>query len=66
MRVFASLGHYMATTNDFGVQIHQYAAAHLDLRVNGESVAIDVETDYPWDGQISLKVRECPRRGPFH
>jgi len=60
MRVFASLGHYMATTNDFGVQIHQYAAAHLDLRVNGESVAIDVETDYPWDGQLSLKVRECP------
>ena len=60
MRVFASLGHYMATTDDLGVQIHQYAAAHLDLRVNGESVAIAMETDYPWDGQVSLKVRESP------
>ena len=60
MRVFASLSHYMATTNDLGVQLHQYAAAHLDLRVNGESVAIDMETDYPWDGQVSLKVRESP------
>ena len=49
---------YMATVDDLGVQLHQYATAHLGLQVNGESVALEMETDYPWDGQVSLKVRE--------
>ncbi len=60
MRIFASLGHYLATTDDRGVQVHQYAAAHLDLRVHGEAVVIDAATDYPWDGQVRLKVCESP------
>ena len=60
MRIWASLSHYIATVDDLGVQLHQYATAHLDLRVNGESVALEMETDYPWDGQVTLKVRESP------
>lgn len=60
MRILSSLSHYLATTDDSGVQLHQYMAAHLDLKVMGESVVLDIETDYPWDGQVSLKVREIP------
>ncbi len=60
MRIFASLGHYMATTDERGVQLHQYAAAHLDLAVHGEAVALDVATAYPWDGRVSVKVCTSP------
>jgi uncharacterized protein len=58
MRLFSSLGHYLATVNKTGVQIHQYAAAQLALKVQGEPVQIDVETDYPWHGLVKLTIVE--------
>jgi DUF1680 family protein len=60
MRILSSLSHYMATSSDTGVQLHQFATASLDLNLHGEPVTLDIETDYPWDGQVTLSVRESP------
>jgi DUF1680 family protein len=56
MRLLASLHHYLATADERGVQLHQYATA--DLR-HGE-VALRVRTDYPWDGRVELEVVAAP------
>lgn len=57
-RTFASLAAYVATTSDAGVQLHQYMPAAIDTTLpNGEVVALDVETDYPADGRVTVRVR---------
>jgi hypothetical protein len=60
MRLLSSLSHYMATANESGVQIHQYATAQLDVVVQGEPVQIAMESEYPWQGQITLIVNATP------
>lgn len=58
MRLFASLHHYVATANDTGVQIHQYAAAQIAATVQGQPVQLAVETDYPLNGRIRLTMQK--------
>lgn len=60
MRLLSSLGHYLATANKSGVQIHQYATAQLDVVVQGEPVQIVMESEYPWQGQITLTMNVAP------
>ena len=60
MRLLASLGHYAATGDASGLQIHQYAAAH----VVAPSVALRMETAYPWDGQVRLTLEDTSA-GPW-
>jgi uncharacterized protein len=50
MRLLASLPHYLATVDDGGVQIHQYATSTLGR--------VRVRTDYPWDGRVEIEVLE--------
>jgi uncharacterized protein len=51
MRLLASLPHYLATYDDGGVQVHQYASATLG--------PVRVRTDYPWDGRVEVEVLEA-------
>ncbi|MEH0399518.1 glycoside hydrolase family 127 protein [[Kitasatospora] papulosa] len=51
MRLLASLPHYMASEDDDGVQLHQYAT--------GVYGPVSVETDYPWDGRIAVTAGEA-------
>jgi DUF1680 family protein len=60
MRLLSSLGHYMVTANESGVQIHQYAMAQLDVTVQDEPIQIAMESEYPWQGQITLTVNTTP------
>lgn len=53
MRLLASLPHYMASEDDDGVQLHQYAT--------GVYGRVSVETDYPWDGRIAVTAGEARR-----
>jgi len=59
MRLVASLGHYLATRDDHGLQLHQYGAARIavDLPTAGP-VAVRVESAYPWDGRVRIAVEE--------
>jgi DUF1680 family protein len=59
MRLVASLGHYAATGDEDGLQIHQYGAARIaaDLPTDG-SVALRIESDYPWDGRVRIAIEE--------
>jgi DUF1680 family protein len=57
LRLLASLQSYVATTHPGGVQLHQFAAGHVDTVLpDGRRVAFDVDTDYPWSGRIAVTV----------
>ncbi|MDF2808471.1 MAG: hypothetical protein K0S43_3417 [Cellulosimicrobium sp.] len=62
-RTFASLAGYVATVDDGGVQLHQYATSEVRATLpSGEPVALDVETGYPADGRVRVRVVEAPER----
>jgi DUF1680 family protein len=51
----------MATVDDKGVQIHQYAPATLDVTLpDGRPVTLDVDTDYPTGGRVAVRVKDTP------
>jgi uncharacterized protein len=60
MRLLASLHHYLATTGDGGVQLHQYATSTIRAVVpDAGPVELAVETGYPWSGSVTVEVVEC-------
>lgn len=55
-RTLASLAAYVATTDDDGLQVHQYASSQIRTRLpDGRPVELDVETDYPRTGTVLLR-----------
>jgi DUF1680 family protein len=61
MRLLASLGHYMTTTTDTGLQIHQFATGRLraELPAAG-TLELDLATGYPYQGDLELRVTTAP------
>jgi DUF1680 family protein len=64
MRMLSSFEQYLATSDDTGVQLHQYATADLRARVAGGAVRLAVRTGYPWEGRVTVEVVEAPD-GPW-
>lgn len=60
-RTIASLAAYLATVDDDGLQIHQYAPSRIRTTLpDGRAVALDVETEYPVEGVVTVRVVEAP------
>ncbi|MFH8252761.1 glycoside hydrolase family 127 protein [Microbacterium sp. B2969] len=54
-RTLASLDAYLATADDDGVQLHQYAPARVHtVLADGSQVRFDVATTYPASGAITI------------
>ncbi|NNU27637.1 glycoside hydrolase family 127 protein [Isoptericola sediminis] len=58
-RTLSSLGAYVATTSADGLQVHQYASAHIRADIAG-GVEVDVETRYPEDGLVRVRIAATP------
>jgi DUF1680 family protein len=58
MRMLSTWEQLVATADDTGVQVHQYANAHLRT----SDVELAVETGYPWDGTVVVEVVRTPDR----
>ncbi|MCB0196572.1 MAG: glycoside hydrolase family 127 protein [Anaerolineae bacterium] len=59
MRQIAMLAGYVATTNAAGLQVHQYIATNIEATLHNEQpIKVQLETDYPWDGQVTLTIAE--------
>ncbi|MEV6006969.1 beta-L-arabinofuranosidase domain-containing protein [Streptomyces sp. NPDC051976] len=65
MRLLAGLEHYMATTDDEGVQLHQYATGTYGGERAGEALVVSVNTPYPYQGRITVTVDESPADLPW-
>ncbi|MGH2814541.1 MAG: glycoside hydrolase family 127 protein, partial [Actinomycetota bacterium] len=60
MRLLSSWEQYLATSDDSGVQLHQYATAEVEAEVAGEAVRLSVRTGYPWEGRVEVEVVRAP------
>ena len=58
MRTFAALGHYFATRDGSGLQIHLYGPARIAADLTAGSVAVRMESTYPWDGKVRLTIED--------
>ncbi|HET9915081.1 MAG TPA: beta-L-arabinofuranosidase domain-containing protein [Anaerolineales bacterium] len=59
MRLFSSLTHYLSTRDANGIQIHHFAPADIECDLaSGQRVKLNLMTDYPWQGQIKLRIAE--------
>ena len=59
MRLFSSLTHYLTTRDANGIQIHHFAPAEIECDLSsGQRVKLNVMTDYPWRGQIKVRLME--------
>lgn len=57
MRQIALVSHYVATTSDAGVQLHQYMPARFETAAG---VVLSLDTAYPWDGTVKITVEATP------
>jgi uncharacterized protein len=56
MRFLATLPAQIATVDDRGIQILQFATGTLEARVDGGIVGLEVTTDYPWTDEVEVVV----------
>ena len=62
-RTLASLAAYLATADDEGIQIHQFADARIETTIAGDRrVAVGLSTDYPRTGTVTVRVTESDGR----
>ncbi|MDO5663394.1 MAG: glycoside hydrolase family 127 protein, partial [Brachybacterium sp.] len=62
MRTLASLDQYVATADAEGLQFHQFASGTWTARIEGQPFSVEVTTDYPHAGEVTLRVVEAPDR----
>ena len=58
MRTLATVHQWIATHDGGGVQIHQYMPSTIDARQTALGARLDVTTDYPTTGTVSIAVSE--------
>jgi len=59
MRQIASVAYYAVTGDSEGLQIHQYLPLAIETELEaGLPVKLQVETEYPWSGDVNVQVRQ--------
>ena len=54
-RTLASLGGYAYAVSDDALWVNLYIQGSAKRNLGGRKVHLNVETDYPWDGKVTLK-----------
>ncbi len=54
-RTIASLGGYAYATSEQALWVNLYVQGSVDVKLRNRKVSVQVTTDYPWDGKITLK-----------
>ena len=59
IRLLASLEDYIYSVNGSEVYLHLYVGGGLETTVDGKPVRLDVRTNYPWDGDVAVTVKDA-------
>jgi DUF1680 family protein len=62
MRLLSSWEQYVASSDDSGIQLHQYATSEIQADIADGTARLSVHTGYPWDGRVTVRVAETPDR----
>jgi hypothetical protein len=58
MRFLATLPDLMATVDERGIQVHQFATGSFEAPVNDGVVRATTQTSYPWDGTVEIAIEQ--------
>ena len=61
IRLLSSLEDYIYSVNGRELFLHLYVGGGVETTVDGQPVALDVQTDYPWAGTVSVAVKAAGR-----
>jgi len=63
IRTIAEISNYVYTTSEKGLWVNLYGSNQLKTKLtDGSAISLNQQTDYPWDGKISIKLEECPNK----
>jgi uncharacterized protein len=62
MRTLASLEHYVLLSSSTKAVLHQYMAGRYAAEVAEGEVVLQVDTDYPWEGIVTVRIVSGPDR----
>ncbi|HEY0238453.1 MAG TPA: beta-L-arabinofuranosidase domain-containing protein, partial [Friedmanniella sp.] len=60
MRTLASLEHYVVLGGASGLTVHQFVEGTWTALVGSSEATVSVRTDYPWDGEVRIRVDASP------
>lgn len=61
-RTIAEVGNYAYNISKDGLYVNLYGSNQLKTKsLNGEEIEIEQQTNYPWDGKITLKIVKAPK-----
>lgn len=55
-RLVASLGNYIYAKSDDAIYVNLFVGSNTTIPLKNGSVAVKMETNYPWDGKVKLMV----------
>lgn len=63
VRTIAEVSNYLYSIADDGLYINMYGGNKLSTRLkDGSALQLEQQTNYPWDGNISIIIREAPAK----
>lgn len=63
IRTIAEIGNYAYSISDKGVWVNLYGGNNLSTQLkDGSKIKLSQQTDYPWDGKISIALNEVPAK----
>lgn len=59
-RTFAAVGGYAYATSADALYANLYIQGEVRTEIGGEPFGLSVQTDYPWSGDVTLRIVEAP------
>ena len=60
MRLIGSWEQYLATSDEGGIQVHQYAPSDIRSETDHGVIRLSIDTAYPWEGRVIVRLIETP------
>lgn len=61
-RTLAQINNYAYSIAENGLYVNLYGSNQLNIKtLEGETVEVEQQTNYPWDGKITLKIEKAPK-----
>jgi DUF1680 family protein len=61
-RLVSSLGNYVYSQSENAVWVNLYIGNDVRIPVQKESIALSMQTGYPWNGNTTIAISEAPRK----